>query len=326
MTILILFSAFSGAALLNSWFYIFLIIKNANRSFTNKLLIALFALMSIRVIECLIAINTLTHHQVLLIAGMVSTSLLGPVGYAFVISAVKDKKISYLHYPFTFLVLFASIFVTSHLALEILQWAIQLQMAIYFPMAFSEIRKSSGDTRRWIVKFLGMGGVIWAAFSLQLIIPNLIVYTILNLIVSLVLYYMTYRFREFTSFKPEQDLSPAFRDYGKSIKSLIETEKLYLNAELNKEKLAKKLEVKPYLVSQVINQVYKVSFSEFVTSYRIEHAKNLLLDESQHKFTIEHIAFSSGFSSLSSFYKMFKDSQGITPAEFRKKHCKISIS
>jgi AraC-like DNA-binding protein len=37
--------------------------------------------------------------------------------------------------------------------------------------------------------------------------------------------------------------------------------------------------------------------------------------------TLESIAFINGFTSFTSFYRAFKNIEGITPGEYKKKYC-----
>ena len=64
--------------------------------------------------------------------------------------------------------------------------------------------------------------------------------------------------------------------YKRGLESLMQEEKLYLDAELTSQELAEKLKISPKLLSQVINQGFDRSFFDFVNSYRCEEVKRLL--------------------------------------------------
>jgi AraC-like DNA-binding protein len=49
---------------------------------------------------------------------------------------------------------------------------------------------------------------------------------------------------------------------------------------------------------------------------RIEHAVELLKDNSHKKYTMEAIGYISGFNSRTTFYVSFKKITGITPNEY----------
>ncbi len=58
-----------------------------------------------------------------------------------------------------------------------------------------------------------------------------------------------------------------------------------------------------------------MTFTEFVNNYRIERAKNLLM---QHN-NVSETCYAVGFESLSYFNKVFKEMTGVNPSEFKKR-------
>ena len=85
--------------------------------------------------------------------------------------------------------------------------------------------------------------------------------------------------------------------------------------------LASKIGVTQHRLRSLINQNlgYK-NFSEFVNTYRIEEAKSVLTDRKKEHIPILNIALDSGFNSLSSFNRIFKNSESITPTEYRNQN------
>lgn len=69
-------------------------------------------------------------------------------------------------------------------------------------------------------------------------------------------------------------------------------------------------------MTRLIRKRYGMSLKELQKKRRLETAKNLLLDNGG--LTIAEIAKSSGFGTISNFYRNFKESEGCTPYEFRK--------
>lgn len=105
------------------------------------------------------------------------------------------------------------------------------------------------------------------------------------------------------------------------VESLMQSEKLYLLSDLSLSKLAKLAGFHPNHVSQAINQQLNLSFTHWVSKYRVQAAKQLLEDPSHQQHSVLDIAFSVGFNSKSVFYAAFKQCFGITPNQFRKQHC-----
>lgn len=104
-----------------------------------------------------------------------------------------------------------------------------------------------------------------------------------------------------------------------SLQTLFENEKIYLQKKLKIADVATRLKTTPHLVSKVVNQCGNMHFFDFVNSFRIEHAKKLLLsDEFSKKYTIEAIALECGFSNRASFNSAFKKFTDTTPSAFRQ--------
>ena len=61
--------------------------------------------------------------------------------------------------------------------------------------------------------------------------------------------------------------------------------------------------------------------SDFLTEYRINCAKNYLINS---EYSIEMIGEMVGYNSLSSFSRIFKSLSDCSPLQYRKKH-KISL-
>lgn len=98
---------------------------------------------------------------------------------------------------------------------------------------------------------------------------------------------------------------------------LMQNEEVYLENEINLIKMAKMISVTPHQLSYTINKGYQMNFFQFVNKFRIEKAKELLLDDKMDKFSILGIAYESGFNSKTTFYNMFKKETGQTPSSFK---------
>lgn len=96
----------------------------------------------------------------------------------------------------------------------------------------------------------------------------------------------------------------------------FETEKAYLNPDLNMNVLSEVLATPKYKLTEVLNTEFGTNFFQFVNQYRVEAVKEMLLNP-ENKFSIEAIGYDCGFSSKSSFYTVFKSSTGKTPVAFR---------
>jgi AraC-like DNA-binding protein len=94
-------------------------------------------------------------------------------------------------------------------------------------------------------------------------------------------------------------------------------EKPYLNPDLSMTMLADNLKVPKHHLTEVMNADMSMNFFQYVNKYRVEAVKEMLTDPKNH-FSVEAIGYECGFSSKSSFFTVFKNLTGKTPAEYKK--------
>lgn len=111
--------------------------------------------------------------------------------------------------------------------------------------------------------------------------------------------------------------------YLEKLKTLMQTEKPYQSPDLTLPKLAKSLHIPAYLLSQLINEQLNQNFSDFINSYRIQQAQQMLTDAEGQKQKIASIAYDCGFNTLSAFNLAFKKQVQMTPSQYRKQHLAV---
>ena len=90
----------------------------------------------------------------------------------------------------------------------------------------------------------------------------------------------------------------------------------YVQQGLTIKELSKILYTNRTYLSAYIKTTYKMTFREWITSLRLEYAKNILKEHP--KINIQKLAESSGFLSRSNFIKSFTEKEGCTPAKWKK--------
>lgn len=100
------------------------------------------------------------------------------------------------------------------------------------------------------------------------------------------------------------------------IKDIMEEEQLYLDPDLTLRKLSGHLDTNTKYLSQVINHHGGCNFLTFINSYRIEEIKKYLDAGDFYKHTFFGIAQRCGFKNKSTFYKVFRDTTGMTPKAY----------
>ena len=90
----------------------------------------------------------------------------------------------------------------------------------------------------------------------------------------------------------------------------------YVQQGLTIKELSKILYTNRTYLSAYIKTTYKMTFREWITSLRLEYAKNIL--KKHPEINIQKLAESSGFLSRSNFIKLFSEKEGCTPAKWKK--------
>lgn len=100
--------------------------------------------------------------------------------------------------------------------------------------------------------------------------------------------------------------------------TLMSGEKIYLLSNLNLKILADKMKISERQLSAFFSEVLNSNFHDAINFYRVEETKMKLKTNSVNSHSITGIGLSSGFSSKSSFYRVFKKTTGLSPSAFIK--------
>ncbi|HAG16267.1 MAG TPA: hypothetical protein DCG69_07060 [Bacteroidales bacterium] len=104
------------------------------------------------------------------------------------------------------------------------------------------------------------------------------------------------------------------------IHDYLQNSKAYLNAEINIYHLCNTFKTNRTYLSAEINNQFQKNFRTLINSYRIEEAKSQIVSAKKKNqiISFEQIASDCGFNSYSSFLRVFKGAEGISPSEFYK--------
>jgi AraC-like DNA-binding protein len=112
-------------------------------------------------------------------------------------------------------------------------------------------------------------------------------------------------------------LSPSQVAYWQQqLRALLETEKVYLEADLSLPALAQRVGLSTHELSYVLNEGFEVNFFQFINAYRVAEAQRLLASAQHQHLSMVGIAFEAGFSSKTTFNTTFKKVTGLTPSQF----------
>ena len=102
------------------------------------------------------------------------------------------------------------------------------------------------------------------------------------------------------------------------LKKYMLEEKPFLNPSLSIKNVSDDIAIPVRELSLLINHKLEQHFFDFINSYRIQEAMDILQDPLKKDITILEILYEVGFNSKSSFNTAFKKKTGITPTSFRK--------
>lgn len=104
----------------------------------------------------------------------------------------------------------------------------------------------------------------------------------------------------------------------KLVDSVMEKEKLYSDPNLKIGTLAERAGITSHRLSQVFSQHLNMKFYDYVNRYRVKEFKRIASRGGASRYTLTAMAEKAGFSSRASFFRHFKDIEGISPGEFLK--------
>ena len=97
-------------------------------------------------------------------------------------------------------------------------------------------------------------------------------------------------------------------------RTIIE-EQLFLDPEFSREKFIRLGLINKNKVAQLLQQYANTNLNGYINSLRLEYASKL---QTQPDIPIKAVAIDSGFNSSRTFYRLFQQKYGMTPAEYKE--------
>lgn len=107
-------------------------------------------------------------------------------------------------------------------------------------------------------------------------------------------------------------------DLFRQLEKIMRDEAIYRDNLLTKEKVADMLGTNRTYLSQIINKQTSFTFTQYINEYRINEAVKLMSDP-ENRISMKTICPEVGFSSMTTFYKAFQITVGMTPSQYKKK-------
>lgn len=230
-------------------------------------------------------------------------------------------------------------FIARHFHYRIPLWHLQAYFLIFLITILIQLKTYNSKIREdkyikpdklWVTAIFTSFVVIWLVVNLLLIQSKLYIIELLTTIIitfyiNIYIAFKHYWLIQGDKTKPQKYKNSHLNEDEISnilgqLQKLMEAEKLYIDPEITLPKVAYRIGVKPYKLSQVINQKMDMTFNEFINSCRINDIQKLLkLPESQN-VKIANLAFDYGFNSISVFNTAFKKFTNYTPSQFRNEN------
>ena len=104
------------------------------------------------------------------------------------------------------------------------------------------------------------------------------------------------------------------------IEELMNEERPWSNPEFDVGVMARMLGTYPSAVSRALGRAGNTAFYDYVNEHRVREAQRLLTDPVESRFKVEALGRQAGFRARSTFFKLFRQHTGVTPAEYRASH------
>ncbi len=199
---------------------------------------------------------------------------------------------------------------------------------------------------RWLKIFTGANTLNWMGFLLVIVLYllglNIFEESLLNLLPTVLLGFSFFLIGAYLLIYPQVLIGlPFVRPVSEGESGVVSTEKeesafnyenysleiavlnsyfsetnAFLQPNLTISEVAVATGIPVRELSYLINSYYKKRFSDYLNEMRLAHFLTQVDASTLDNFTIESIAFSSGFSSRSSFYRAFNRFYGCTPSEY----------
>lgn len=110
--------------------------------------------------------------------------------------------------------------------------------------------------------------------------------------------------------------SKDYKETVNKLKAIMQTNKPFLISNLKVEDLSKLVGVQKNTLTEILKKQFGMNFNVFVNTWRIEEFVKKANDADAAKYDIVGIAMECGFASKASFFRVFKQIKGTTPAEY----------
>ena len=299
MNYVILMTAVSALAIGNSIFFGVYLFRSTKERLPNKLLALLLFALALRITKSVIVIAFPDSSEIYPAIGLTGMAAIGPLLFLY-IQSLTGKELNpnaLLHFIPSGLIALSVAFV-DEVVIYLYYQMVVVQILVYISICIIYLRNNRTELRtnqlkkEWSIRLLGGVGFIWLAFFYQLIADSFASYIIATTVAVVVLYMLSYwamQQKKIFSFTPKNGHNKQLKKIAELVKNFFIQEQIYREGSITLEKIGKHVNQPAYMISRAVNEVYHMTFPEFVNSFRIEDAKKLLIRDKRHSLSIEAI-------------------------------------
>ena len=177
------------------------------------------------------------------------------------------------------------------------------------------------------VLFFGYSGRTYSRN--EILISDIMVFTIILFIIILLLYHRE-KIKDIETSNILELLNPKQQDKKtikpldivmlstlfESIENEVKSQELYRDPDFTLSKLSSALDINPIYISKAIHYKDYNNFNYYINTLRINHVKDLICKTDLQKVTMLYIYSEAGFSNQSTFNRVFKQIEGVSPTEY----------
>ncbi|MGN7863539.1 helix-turn-helix domain-containing protein [Chryseobacterium sp.] len=116
-------------------------------------------------------------------------------------------------------------------------------------------------------------------------------------------------------FSSDKDFNK-YSEIFQNVQNIVENQLSFKDSDFTISQLSHQIKINNLYIAKSIKLNGYSSFSHYINFCRIQHVKKLINENDLSKITLMYIYTSSGFSSQSTFNRVFKQIEGITPTEY----------
>lgn len=175
----------------------------------------------------------------------------------------------------------------------------------------------------WLLAILNTFFLILFLWTLSCFVINVDydnIYMVSSLMLWMLIDYFVYRHESVIEELSDIEIVPLEQNevdvsgMAAEVQRLFEEDKIYLNPKLKLSDVALAVGTNRTYLSRYFNRQNGQTFYDYVNTYRIQYAENLLKSTN---FPLPEIAIKSGFNSISTFRRVFFASFGCSPNKYR---------